>query len=84
MSERIEENTLLGTLTQTRECTITGDTRPIKARVGEPILGALLAHGIYATWTTEKYASPRGLYCGIGVCTDYIVTSTASRISAAA
>jgi len=71
---RIHEHPILGTLKDAEECTIVVDSKPMLARAGEPILAALLAHGVYATRLTEKLREPRGLFCGIGLCTDCLVT----------
>lgn len=72
---RIQEHPILGSLPTQRKCTIIVDSIQIEAVVGEPILASLLAAGIYVTRSTEKYSEPRGLYCGIGVCTDCLVTA---------
>ena len=74
MGGRIQDHPILGALEPSELCTITVDAQPLEARVGEPILAVLLANGMIATRTTEKYSSPRGLYCGIGLCTDCLVT----------
>jgi predicted molibdopterin-dependent oxidoreductase YjgC len=71
---RIAEHPILGSLPAQRKCTIIVDSKRIAAVEGEPILAALLAAGIYIARNTEKYNQPRGLYCGIGVCTDCLVT----------
>jgi predicted molibdopterin-dependent oxidoreductase YjgC len=73
-NRRIIEHPILGPLPEAEECSIIVDTRPIKARIGEPILSALIAAGIDTTRTTEKFDKPRGLFCGIGLCTDCLVT----------
>jgi predicted molibdopterin-dependent oxidoreductase YjgC len=46
------------------------DGKPIPAREGEPILAALVASGIRINRYTVKKHEPRGLFCGIGQCTD--------------
>ena len=53
---------------------ITIDGKPIKAIEGEMIAAALLANGISTFRYTHKNHKPRGLYCGIGRCTDCIMT----------
>ena len=67
---RIDSHPILGPLPEQKECSILVDSEPIRAREGEPILAALLAHGIYVTRKTEIREQPRGLFCGIGLCTD--------------
>lgn len=49
------------------------DGKNILARQGETIAATLLAHGIRAFRRTEKYNEPRGMFCGIGQCTDCIM-----------
>lgn len=46
------------------------DGNPIMAKEGEPILAALLANNIMVNRYTLKRKEPRGLFCGIGQCTD--------------
>jgi len=73
-SRRITEHPILGPLPEAEECSVMVDSQPIKARKGEPILAALIAAGIDTTRITEKFEKPRGLFCGIGLCTDCLVT----------
>ncbi len=53
--------------------TITVDGAPLTAYAGETIAGALLASGRRA-WRRTAHGRPRGLYCGIGLCFDCLVT----------
>jgi predicted molibdopterin-dependent oxidoreductase YjgC len=71
---RIREHPVLGPLAEAPECTIIVDSQPLTARVGEPVLAALLANGIQVVRRSEKRNEPRGLFCGIGLCTDCMVT----------
>ncbi|MCH6468869.1 (2Fe-2S)-binding protein [Sinomonas terrae] len=48
--------------------------RPVEASPGQTVGAALTANGITAWRTTRKGARPRGLFCGIGVCFDCLVT----------
>jgi hypothetical protein len=41
---------------------------------GQSIGAALVSNGITAWRSTRKDARPRGLFCGIGVCFDCLVT----------
>lgn len=41
---------------------------------GQTVGAALLAHGIRHWRTTRLAGRPRGLFCGIGVCFDCLVT----------
>jgi predicted molibdopterin-dependent oxidoreductase YjgC len=53
--------------------TILVDGVPLPAYEGETIAGALLASGRRA-WRHTRHGQPRGLYCGIGLCFDCLVT----------
>lgn len=48
--------------------------RPLAAVPGQSIGAALVSNGITAWRSTRKNARPRGLFCGIGVCFDCLVT----------
>lgn len=48
------------------------DGQPVEAREGQTIAGALIASG-RASWRTAAGAE-RGVFCGIGICQDCIVT----------
>jgi predicted molibdopterin-dependent oxidoreductase YjgC len=50
------------------------DGRPLVAGRGQNIGAALVSNGITAWRSTRKNARPRGLFCGIGVCFDCLVT----------
>ncbi|MFZ5754732.1 MAG: (2Fe-2S)-binding protein [Bacillota bacterium] len=50
------------------------DGKKIPAKEGEPIAAALLAAGIRKFRVTPKDGNPRGIFCGIGRCTDCIMT----------
>ncbi|NUR30933.1 MAG: (2Fe-2S)-binding protein [Catenulispora sp.] len=52
----------------------TFDGRPMTARPGQTVGGALLASGVRSWRTTRFGGRPRGLFCGIGVCFDCLVT----------
>ena len=54
--------------------TITVDKKKVMAREGEMIIAALLSAGIRVNRFTAKYNQPRGLFCGIGQCTDCMMT----------
>lgn len=51
---------------------LTLDDRPLSAVPGESVAAVLLAAGIMAQGT-GKDGSPRGLFCGMGVCHDCLV-----------
>lgn len=50
------------------------DGRPLVAVPGQNIGAALVSKGITAWRGTRRNARPRGLFCGIGVCFDCLVT----------
>ena len=52
---------------------LTLDGRPVSAYEGESVAALLLAEGITATRVTRG-GEPRGVYCGMGVCFDCLVT----------
>jgi predicted molibdopterin-dependent oxidoreductase YjgC len=52
---------------------ITVDGVPLPAYEGETIAGALLASGRRA-WRRTRHGQPRGIFCGIGLCFDCLVT----------
>jgi predicted molibdopterin-dependent oxidoreductase YjgC len=70
MGFRVENHAVLGAEMRTETVTIIVDGKPVEARKGEYILAALLAEGIIVNRYTHKLGEPRGLFCGIGQCTD--------------
>ena len=50
------------------------DGRPVPFRAGQTLGAALVAAGTTAWRTTRLEGRPRGLFCGIGVCFDCLVT----------
>jgi predicted molibdopterin-dependent oxidoreductase YjgC len=53
---------------------ITFDGRPIPVVAGQTVGAALTAAGIKSWRTTRIGGRPRGLFCGIGVCFDCLIT----------
>ncbi|MGE5604031.1 MAG: (2Fe-2S)-binding protein [Nitrososphaerales archaeon] len=49
------------------------DGRSVKAYLGETIAAVLLAEGIRA-FRRDASGRPRGLYCGMGICYECLVT----------
>ncbi len=49
------------------------DGQPVPAYAGETIAGALTAAGRRVFRHSEKTGSPRGIFCGIGVCFECLV-----------
>jgi predicted molibdopterin-dependent oxidoreductase YjgC len=52
----------------------TFDGAPLSAEPGQSIGAALIAAGHRSWRTTRREGRPRGLFCGIGVCFDCLVT----------
>ncbi|HLV58018.1 MAG TPA: (2Fe-2S)-binding protein [Natronosporangium sp.] len=53
---------------------ITVDGRPVPVRPGQTIGAALHAAGVRAWRTTRFGGRRRGLFCGIGVCFDCLIS----------
>lgn len=70
MCMRINDHVILGQDADVKMVEIIVDGRKIPAKEGEPILAALLAQDIIVNRYTVKRKEPRGLFCGIGQCTD--------------
>jgi len=70
---RITDHPILGTEKPAKEVTIIVDGVPVAAREGEMIAASLVASGINKFRYTMKRHEPRGLYCGIGRCTDCVM-----------
>lgn len=71
---RVLDHPILGQQSPGKMLNITVDGKKIKAREGEMIIAALLNAGIRINRFTSKYNEPRGIFCGIGQCTDCIMT----------
>jgi predicted molibdopterin-dependent oxidoreductase YjgC len=54
--------------------TVTFDGRPVAALPGRTVAAALWAAGVPAWRGTRGAGRPRGVFCGIGVCFDCLVT----------
>lgn len=70
MCMRVEKHCILDVEKTDKIVEITVDGKVIEAYEGEPILAALLAKGIKVNRYTVKKHEPRGLFCGIGQCSD--------------
>lgn len=70
---RIKDHPILGHDNRKETVTITFDGKEIKALKGEMVAAALMANGVYKFRYTEKNNKPRGMYCGIGRCTDCVM-----------
>lgn len=57
------------------ELRFTLDGAPLSARPGQTVAAALSDAGITSWRTTRMGGRPRGLFCGIGVCFDCLITA---------
>lgn len=71
---RVVKHPILGDDQRKRDACIVVDGNKVAAITGEPIAAALLAAGIRKFRVTPRFGSPRGLFCGIGRCTDCVMT----------
>lgn len=70
---RINHHIILGEAPKKEKITITVDGEPVEAFEGDMIAAALWAKGIKKLRYTKKDGKPRGIYCGIGRCTDCVM-----------
>ncbi|MEU6769907.1 (2Fe-2S)-binding protein [Streptomyces sp. NPDC046759] len=54
--------------------TVTFDGRPLAVLPGQTVAAALWAAGVTSWRSTRGAHQPRGVFCGIGVCFDCLVT----------
>lgn len=73
MTERINNHPILGKRDEKEKVEITFDGNKLTAEKGEMIAAALYANGIRINRYTIKYNKPRGIFCGIGQCTDCVM-----------
>ena len=71
---RVQNHPVLGEETRTKLVTVTIDGTPYEAIEGEMIAAVLMANGIRVHRHTTKNHEPRGVFCGIGQCTDCVMT----------
>jgi predicted molibdopterin-dependent oxidoreductase YjgC len=73
--KRIDRSSpLLPSLQRGASVRITVDGKSIQAYRGETVAAALLTAGVWTFQLSRKHKSPRGLYCGMGVCHECLVT----------
>lgn len=72
---RINKNSsLLPNVQRGKEIKVTVDGAPVEAFEGETIATVLLSAGIQTFRFSHKNKSPRGIYCGMGICYECLVT----------
>jgi len=70
---RIIEHPILGKIEEQKPVDIIVDGKIYKVFEGEMIAAALIANNIKTFRYTKHHHKPRGIYCGIGRCTDCIM-----------
>jgi predicted molibdopterin-dependent oxidoreductase YjgC len=53
---------------------LTFDGNDVTAHPGQTVGAALIDAGIHSWRTTRNHGRPRGLFCGIGICYDCLIT----------
>ena len=71
---RVNEHPILDDDRDDEDVAIMVDGRKLSAKRGEMIAAALLANGIKIHRYTAAEHKPRGIFCGIGQCTDCVMT----------
>lgn len=71
---RITRHPILGDFEEKNKVKIIVDDRELMVYEGEMIAAALIANGIKTFRHTKHHRKPRGIYCGIGRCTDCVMT----------
>ena len=75
----IKKHPILGDAPEAEEVTVILDGVPIKVEKGQMIAAALLEKGIRVNRYTRKNHAPRGIFCGIGQCTDCVMIVNGQR-----
>lgn len=71
---RVTKHPILGNQEPEELVEITVDGKTLTAIKGEMIAAVLMANGIKVHRHTHKSHEPRGIFCGIGQCTDCVMT----------
>lgn len=71
---RIRQHPILGEIPEGKKVKIMVDGQSYDAYEGEMIAAALLANGLKVFRYTKKLHEARGIFCGVGKCTDCIMT----------
>lgn len=75
----VKQHPILGDKPETEEVTITLDGKTLKVEKGQMIAAALLERGIRVNRYTRKNHAARGIFCGIGQCTDCVMVVNGKR-----
>jgi len=57
-----------------QQFTVSINSRPVGAFEGETVAAVLLAEGLRSFRRTPKMSAHRGVFCGIGICYECVVT----------
>lgn len=79
MAKATREHPILGAPAPAKPIALTVDGRPVEAQEGDMIAAALLRAGIRINRYTSKHHAPRGVFCGIGQCTDCVMIVNGRR-----
>lgn len=79
MTIPIHDHPILGVDEPAKTVTLLVDGQPLTAREGDMIAAALLRAGIRINRYTSKHHAPRGVFCGIGQCTDCVMVVDGQR-----
>ncbi len=75
----IKKHPILGDAPEVEEVTVILDGVPIQVEKGQMIAAALLEKGIRVNRYTRKNHAARGIFCGIGQCTDCVMVVNGQR-----
>ncbi len=75
----IKKHPILGDAPEVEEVTVILDGVPIQVEKGQMIAAALLEKGIRVNRYTRKNHAARGIFCGIGQCTDGVMVVNGQR-----
>ena len=75
----IKMHPILGESKETSEITVYLDGVPVQVEKGQMIAAALLEKGIRVNRYTRKNHAARGIFCGIGQCTDCVMVVNGQR-----
>src|ERR671914_2681245 len=73
-SRRIDAHPILGPAPARPVARVTIDGRELAGYAGEPVAALLLAHEVVVFRTQPDSDAPRGLFCGVGRCSDCLMT----------
>jgi sarcosine oxidase subunit alpha len=69
----VHQDLRIASVQRGKRITLLVDGRPVKAYEGETVHAALTAEGI-RDFRVSKAGSPRGIFCGMGICYECLVT----------